>query len=331
MSGPHPAISIRNVSRHYSLKRGIMGKPRHLRAVDGVSLNVDYGEVLGIVGESGCGKSTLAKLVMGLETLGAGEILVDGRSIATMDRRERAQLIQMVFQDPFSSLNPTHRLHEIVGLPLRVQGNLTAGEIERKVDAVLERVGLPGTMRSRYATQLSGGQRQRVAIARALVSGPRILVCDEPTSALDVSVQAQILNLLDELRADLGLTMLFISHNLAVVRHVSTKVAVMYLGRVVELARADTLFAGPRHPYTQALLEAVLTPDPSLGPPDLRLGTTPPDPANVPEGCRFHPRCAVARPVCASNFPQAKAGSDHTVECLFADGDPAETVRAVRA
>jgi peptide/nickel transport system ATP-binding protein len=247
----------------------------------------------------------------------AGEILVDGRALDSLDRRARARLIQPVFQDPFSSLNPRRLVHEIVGLPLAAQGDVTGAERRRRVDVMLERVGLSAAMGERIPAELSGGQRQRVAIARALVLHPRIVVCDEPTSALDVSVQAQILNLLADLRRELGLTYVFISHNLAVVEHIATEVAVMYLGRFVEHAPVEALFREPRHPYTRALLASVLTPEPGLGIPDVGLGESYPDPANIPLGCRFHPRCPVAETRCADTVPVPVTRGGQMVECLL--------------
>jgi peptide/nickel transport system ATP-binding protein len=224
-----------------------------------------------------------------------------------------------VFQDPYSSLNPRRRIRDIVALPLVAQRRFTAREIEQKVAAMLERVGLAAELRERLPAQLSGGQRQRVAIARALVAEPKVVICDEPTSALDVSVQAQILNLLADLRRDLGLSYVLISHNLAVVEHLASRVAVMYLGRIVEEAPVDALFATPRHPYTRALLASVLTPEPGLGIPDVGLGATLPDPTNVPPGCRFHPRCPEVMEVCRTVPPPLETTAQSAVEChLFA-------------
>jgi len=282
-----------------------------------VSFALPAGQVLGIVGESGCGKSTLARMILGLLPVSEGEILVDGRSLAVMNRRERARLIQPVFQDPFSSLNPRQRVRDIVGLPLAAQGNLSRGQQRDRVMEMLARVGIAAEIADRLPAQLSGGQRQRVAIARALVLHPRIVVCDEPTSALDVSVQAQILNLLAELRRDLRLTYLFISHNLAVVEHIATEVAVMYLGRFVEQAPVDALFREPRHPYTRALLASVLTPEPGTGIPDVGLGETYPDPANIPPGCRFHPRCPLVVERCRSEAPEGIVRDGRLTECLL--------------
>jgi len=313
-----PAIEVRHLTRHFRVKTGLFGAAKRVVAVDGVSFAVPAGGVLGVVGESGCGKSTLARVILGLLPPTSGEVLVDGQRLSALDRRARARLIQPVFQDPFSSLNPRRRIRDIVALPLVAQGAIAEREIRRRVDEGLERVGLDPAMGDRVPAQLSGGQRQRVAIARALVLRPRIVICDEPTSALDVSVQAQILNLLAELRRDLGLTYLFISHNLAVVEHVATEVAVMYLGRIVERRPTEALFAAPEHPYTKALLASVLTPEPGLGIPDVGLGDVMPDPANIPPGCRFHPRCPVAVERCRTEPPRPRTGRDIEVECHLA-------------
>lgn len=310
-------IEVREAVRHFAGRTGLFSADRVVRAVDGVSFNLESGGVLGIVGESGCGKSTLGRMILGLLTPSAGKILVDGQDLRVLDRRERARLIQPVFQDPFSSLNPRQRVREIVGLPLAAQGALPAAKQRELTMDMLARVGLSDAMADRFPAQLSGGQRQRVAIARALVLRPRIVVCDEPTSALDVSVQAQILNLLADLRKELGLTYIFISHNLAVVEHVATEVAVMYLGRFVEHATADALFADPRHPYTRALLASVLTAEPGIPIPDVGLGDTYPDPANIPSGCRFHPRCPMAIDRCRSETPIPRSRDGGVTECLL--------------
>ena len=312
------AVEVRNVRRVFRTRAGMLTPERVVRAVDGVSFVLRAGDVLGIVGESGCGKSTLARLILGLLPASEGEIRVDGRSLATMHRRERARLIQPVFQDPFSSLNPRQRVRDIVGLPLAAQGNVAAARRRERVMEMLARVGLSADMADRFPAQLSGGQRQRVAIARALVLRPRIVLCDEPTSALDVSVQAQILNLLAELRRELGLTYLFISHNLAVVEHIATEVAVMYLGRFVEHAPVEALFGDPRHPYTRALLASVLTPEPGKGIPDVGLGESYPDPANIPPGCRFHPRCPLVMERCRGESPDGIMRDGRLSECLLA-------------
>jgi peptide/nickel transport system ATP-binding protein len=290
---------------------------RRITAVDGVSLAVPEGAVLGIVGESGCGKSSLARVLLGLAAPDAGVVRAFGTGIAGLGRRERARLIQPVFQDPMSSLNPRRRVRDIVALPLVAAGIRDRGAA---VADMLARVGLGPELAARYPAELSGGQRQRVAIARALVLRPRIVVCDEPTSALDVSVQAQILNLLMDLRRDLRLTIVFISHNLAVVQHVADAVAVMYLGRIVERGPAEAIFAAPGHPYTRALLDSVLTAEPGLGLPNVGLGDAIPDPAAIPSGCRFHPRCPVAIPgLCDRTSPAASITQAGTIaECVRA-------------
>jgi|KBSSwiStaDraftv2_1062776.scaffolds.fasta_scaffold14166_7 peptide/nickel transport system ATP-binding protein len=308
-------IEMDDLRRTFSVRRGLFAPAATLHAVAGVSLTVRKGEVLGIVGESGCGKSTLARMILGLLPPSAGSVRLGGRDVRSIPRREIARRMQPVFQDPYSSLNPRRRIADIVQLPLDVQGGVRLAERRRRAIAALDKVGLPARFAGNYPSQLSGGQRQRVAIARALVTEPEIVVCDEPTSALDVSVQSQILNLLMDLRRDLGLTYIFISHNLAVVEHLATRVAVMYLGRVVELAPTEEVFSEPRHPYTQALLASVLTPEPGLGIPDTGLGATPPDPLNVPSGCPFHPRCPKAFAPCAGVAPRPVTAGKATVAC----------------
>lgn len=314
-----PILEARDLSRSFDVGQGMFAPAKTITAVDGVSFAMRPGEVLGIVGESGCGKTTLARMLLGLIEPTAGEARIDGRATHALAGCERARLIQPVFQDPYSSLNPRRRVRDIVALPLIAQRSFTAREIARKVAAMLDRVGLAPELGDRLPVQLSGGQRQRVAIARALVAEPKVVICDEPTSALDVSVQAQILNLLADLRRDLGLSYVLISHNLAVVEHLASRVAVMYLGRIVEEAPVDALFATPRHPYTGALLASVLTPEPGLGIPDVGLGTMLPDPTNIPPGCRFHPRCPQVMEVCRTLPPPRIATAPSAVEChLFA-------------
>jgi peptide/nickel transport system ATP-binding protein len=298
------------LQRSFSVNAGMFRARRLLHAVNGVDIGVERGDVLGIVGESGCGKSTLARMLLGLTPPTAGSIFLDGQDIATLDRKAVARRIQPVFQDPYSSLNPRRTVAAIVAFPLEVHAIGTKAQRRAQAIEMLERVGLPARYADLTPGQLSGGQRQRVAIARALVMKPEIVVCDEPTSALDVSVQAQILNLLLDLRQEFNLTYVFISHNLAVVEHIATKLAVMYLGRVVEFADTRTLFARPQHPYTQALLASVLTPDTTLGIPDTGLGLAFPDPLNPPSGCAFHPRC-----------PRRFAGCDRDRPLLLESGN----------
>jgi peptide/nickel transport system ATP-binding protein len=295
-----------------------------LQAVNGVSLTVHKGEVLGLVGESGCGKSTLARMLLGLLPATHGVIFFDGALLDTFDRHALARRIQPVFQDPYSSLNPRKTVGSIIELPLRVHRIGDRGSWPSEVKGMMERVGLSPRLYGNYPGQLSGGQRQRVAIARALIMRPEVLICDEPTSALDVSVQSQILNLLQDLQKELALTYVLISHNLAVVEHIATRVAVMYLGRVVEEGDTLQLFRAPRHPYTRALLDSVLTPEPGRGIPDTHLGTAFPNPLAPPSGCAFHPRCQHIMPACRAVQPPPLRSADGYVEChLYQVGETA--------
>ena len=295
-----------------------------LRAVSGVDLTVKKGEVLALVGESGCGKTTLAKILLGLLPQTTGSVDLCGQPITDVPRLELARTIQPIFQDPYSSLNPRKTIGSIIGLPMRVQRIEDAVTIRRQVEKTMDLVGLAARHYNAYPNQLSGGQRQRVAIARALVNRPQVVVCDEPTSALDVSVQSQILNLLSDLREELNLTYIVISHNLAVVEHIATRVAVMYLGRLVEEADTSTLFNNPHHPYTRALLESVLTPEPDLGIPDTQLGASYPNPIDPPSGCAFHPRCAQVMPHCAMTMPSSNNVNGSFVDCHLYNSSSAE-------
>ncbi|KAE9629354.1 ATP-binding cassette domain-containing protein [Parasedimentitalea maritima] len=310
-----PVLELRNVTKTYSVKQGLFGKSKPLTAINDVSIKLARGEVLGLVGESGCGKSTLAKILLGLEAPTSGEVLVDGQTLGGQDRLALARRIQPIFQDPYSSLNPRKNIYDIIALPLRVHGIGDEASRQKSVREILDIVGLPARVMNNYPSQMSGGQRQRVAIARALIMKPEIVICDEPTSALDVSVQSQILNLLNELRQEFGLTYLFISHNLAVIEHLATRVAVMYLGRIVEEASVGGLFDAARHPYTDALLKSVLTPEPELGIPDTHLGMSYPNPIAPPEGCHFHPRCPAASDLCKSKRPTPLFDPNGRIEC----------------
>jgi peptide/nickel transport system ATP-binding protein len=317
-------VEVRDVTRTFMISGGFMKAKRPLHAVNGVSLRVERGEVMALVGESGCGKTTLAKMMMGLLPESSGEILLDGRPVSALDRMTVARTVQPIFQDPYSSLNPRKTVGSIITLPLKVQGDSDPSSWRRRAEEIMELVGLPKRVFNNYPNQLSGGQRQRVAIARALINRPKMVICDEPTSALDVSVQSQILNLLQDLRSELGLTYLLISHNLAVVEHIATRVAVMYLGRIVEEAATGSLFETPRHPYSEALLGSVLTPDPTLGVPDTHLGVSYPNPLEMPPGCTFHPRCAKAMPRCSQHAPRQVPIPDGHVECHLYEGAPAD-------
>ncbi|MCP1573561.1 peptide ABC transporter ATP-binding protein [Herbaspirillum rubrisubalbicans] len=263
------ALELCALSKVYPIKRGLFQPPGELKAVNDVSLRLYRGETLGLVGESGCGKSTLAKMLLGLLAPSSGNVLINGQEVDPTQRREHARHIQPIFQDPYSSLNPRKTVGEIVGLPLKLHGLGNAAERSRKVKDILDLVGMPERTHLQYPNQLSGGQRQRVAIARALILRPDILICDEPTSALDVSVQAQILNLLLDLKAEFGLTYLFISHDLGVVEHLVDRVAVMNKGSIVECQSREQIFSNPQHPYTRMLLASALTPEPGLGIPAL--------------------------------------------------------------
>ena len=311
-----PLLAVEGLAKLFSTRRGT------LKAVDGVSFTLDEGRTLGLVGESGCGKSTTARLILRLLEPTAGSVRYRGRELTTLPagemRRVRREL-GIVFQDPYASLNPRMTLRNIVGEGLRVWE--PHADIAGRVAGLLERVGLDPAFARRYPHELSGGQRQRVAIARALAPGPSLLICDEPVSALDVSVQAQILNLLADLQRDLGLTILFISHDLAVVRHVCDRVAVMHLGRIVEIGTRSEVYGAPRHPYTRALLSAVPVPDPSRerGRRRVRLEGEIPSPLDPPSGCTFRTRCVHAAERCAAEEPElALHGLDHPVACHFA-------------
>jgi peptide/nickel transport system ATP-binding protein len=316
-------LEARDVHKTFQISAGAFRPRRPLHAVNGVSLKVHRGEVLGLVGESGCGKTTLAKMLLGLLPPSSGELLIDGEPVGDAHRLHTARMIQPIFQDPYSSLNPRKTVGAIITLPLKVQNEPNPESWRKRVDDILDLVGLPKGVYGNYPNQLSGGQRQRVAVARALINRPQVVICDEPTSALDVSVQSQILNLLQDLRMELGLTYVLISHNLAVVEHMATRMAVMYLGRVVERGESQRMFKDPRHPYTRALLQSVLTPEPDLGIPDAQLGAVYPNPVDPPSGCTFHPRCIDVMARCSQEPPSPIPTETGHVECHLYDADAA--------
>ncbi|MFY1921542.1 ABC transporter ATP-binding protein [Achromobacter xylosoxidans] len=319
-----PLVEVKDAARWFDvsppwLERKLAGKPRvMLRAVDGVSFEINRGETLALVGESGCGKSTVARMLVGLYGLTRGDIRFDGQPLSRMSEpggRELRKRLQMIFQDPYASLNPRWRVGRIIAEPMLTHTKMTLAERTARVGDLLRQVGLDPADQSRYPHQFSGGQRQRISIARALAVNPEFLVCDEPTSALDVSVQAQVLNLMKDLQRELGLTYLFISHNLAVVHHVADRVGVMYLGRMVEVAPRDELFARPRHPYTRMLLEAIPDID-GTGKPRTAVAGEVPNPLNPPSGCTFHPRCPHANERCRGEAPVGRmAGGGAVVAC----------------
>ena len=319
---PAALLELRDVHVRFPVHSGVLQRTvGYLHAVDGVSLTVHRGETIGLVGESGCGKSTLSRVVVMLTQPNAGGVIFEGRDLATLDRKARKLArrdIQIIFQDSLGSLNPRMRVRDLILEGRRIQGMANAATDQALVDDILEKVALPSDLATRYPHELSGGQRQRVGIARVLVLGARLIVADEPVSALDVSVQAQVLNLLVGVKRDLGLTYIFIAHSLAVVSYIADRVAVMYLGRIVELAPSETIQSAPLHPYTVSLLAAV--PDASARVRRARhhLAGEPPSPMHLPSGCRFRSRCVAAQAICAEREPTlARQADAHLVACHF--------------
>jgi oligopeptide/dipeptide ABC transporter ATP-binding protein len=318
-------LKVISLVKHYPLRGGIFSrKIGHVKAVQDVSFDVMKGETLGLVGESGCGKSTLARTMILLEKPTSGKVVFEGKDIASLSSNQLFQLrkmIQMVFQDPYSSLNPRMTIGEIIRDPLVVHKQGNRKEQNERVASLLSRVGLSPDMTDRYPHEFSGGQRQRIGIARSLALDPRLLIADEPVSSLDVSVQSQVLNLLTQLQKDLELTYLFISHDLSIVEYISDSIAVMYLGRIVEMGNTKEIFRNPAHPYTRALMEAVPVPDPKRGGRKIILKGEPPSAIHPPSGCAFHPRCTFAIPECNKQLPKLDPlsqndSSPHLVACI---------------
>jgi oligopeptide transport system ATP-binding protein len=327
MGEGEPLLVVRDLQKYFPVKRGVLARVvANVKAVDGISFGLAKGETLGLVGESGSGKTTVGRCILRLIEPTAGEVLFDGTNVLGLDsgdmRRMRRNM-QIVFQDPYASLNPRMTVGTIVAEPLIIHGDLNGGDRSDRVAELLRKVGLSPDYRKRYPHEFSGGQRQRIGVARALATNPRFLVLDEPVSALDVSVQAQVVNLLQDLQDELGLTYLFIAHDLSVVEHISTRVAVMYLGKIMELADRRSLYADPLHPYTRALLSAVPIPDPTTKKTRILLKGDIPTPLNPPSGCVFHTRCPIAQfPICSAEVPpllEHKPGQ--FAACHFA-GDP---------
>ena len=317
-----PLLEVTDLVKHFPIKSGVLvdREVARVRAVDGVSLTLRDGETLGLVGESGCGKSTVCRAIMQLVAPTSGSVRFAGRELIGLSARQLRPMrreIQLIFQDPFASLNPRKRVGQIVGDPLELHGVATGSDVKPRVQELLERVGLQAEHYNRYPHEFSGGQRQRIGIARAIGLRPRLIIADEPVSALDVSVQAQIINLLDDLQREFSMAYLFVAHDLGVVRHVSDRVAVMYLGKIVELADAEALYRDPQHPYTQALLSAVPIPDPRQNAARQRITLTGdvPSPIDPPPGCRFHTRCPKASEVCRSTEPVLEGRTGHLVAC----------------
>jgi oligopeptide/dipeptide ABC transporter ATP-binding protein len=338
--GADVLLQVENLVKYFPVQSGRLWRrgAEAVHAVDGVNLEVRRGQTLGLVGETGCGKSTLARCITRLYDITSGRVIFDGQDITQLSARRMRPLrreMQMIFQDPYGSLNPRRRVGSIIGDPFAIHRTATGQERKRRVQEVMELVGLNPEHYNRFPAEFSGGQRQRIGVARALAFRPKLIVCDEPVSALDVSIQAQIINLLADLQAELGLTYIFIAHDLSVVRHVSNSVAVMYLGQVTEIAPVEDLWGHPRHPYTDALLSAVPIPDPDKSGQRERiiLAGDVPSPINPPSGCRFHPRCPKAAPTCVEQMPvlEPRLGdaAEHQAACFFPvqDGEDISTAK----
>jgi oligopeptide transport system ATP-binding protein len=324
-----PLVSIHNLHKHFTTGRSLFGPRPILRAVDGVTLDINRGETLGLVGESGCGKSTLARTLIRLYRPTSGSIHFDGTDIATASERDLVPFrrrVQMIFQDPYASLNCRMTVRDLIAEPLEIARIGTPQSRTAKVHDLLARVGLHADHANRFAHEFSGGQRQRIGIARAIALEPDLVICDEPISALDVSVQAQVVNMLEDLQDQLGLTYLFITHDLSMVRHISDRIGVMYLGRIVELASNTDLYRHPSHPYTQALLASIPVPDPTAARPAAPVAGEIPSPLHIPSGCRFRTRCPIATDLCAASEPELRdIGGGHLAACHYAGAAPPQS------
>lgn len=321
-------LEVKELRKYFPLRKPLLSRkdPGSVKAVDGVSFSVIKGETLGLIGESGCGKSTVCRLLMGLYPPTTGEILLDGQNIREMDRKDYRRRVQMIFQDPYSSLDSRMSVGRIIQEPLRIHEHMTAKQRREAVLPILEQVGLLESDLDKYPHEFSGGQRQRIGIARALVTKPDVLLCDEPVSALDVSIQSSILNLFRQMQRDLGLTYIFISHDMSVVRHVSDRIAVMYLGHIVEMADKKTLFANAKHPYSIALMSAIPVPDPFHKKERILLAGDPPSPISPPSGCPFRTRCRYATEQCAQVMPDLQEIEEgHFVACHLCAGKESGT------
>ncbi|MCL2247922.1 MAG: dipeptide ABC transporter ATP-binding protein [Oscillospiraceae bacterium] len=325
-------VEVNDIKKHFQIsKKGLFAGKAYVKAVDGVSFDIHKGEVLSLVGESGCGKSTTGRLLLKLLGATSGSVTFEGENITDLKERQmrpKRRHMQMIFQDPYQSLNPRMRVRDLVSEPLLVHEELDQNARYKRVEELLELVGLSKSGMGKFAHEFSGGQRQRIGIARAISVNPKLIVADEPVSALDVSVQSQVLNLLQDLQKEMGLTYLFISHNLSVVEHISDRIAVMYLGKIVEISTSSNLYTNPMHPYTKALFSAVPVPDPTIKHQRIILKGDIPSPVNPPSGCNFHTRCHECMDICKSDSPELKdIGNGHFVACHLHTTSSSQEVR----